>query len=1407
MLSLTRSTILKRLVVYKDSTFNWRSDSNGGNGVTNRPIRHYAGSIYSVRRSQSSLAASVTASNVTAGTTPCPLPPATTTTTKEQPSAGERDDHQLVNRYLAKLDLDVKRNGRIFSRDFHDFFDTIKTITPTSNQSLIAIRCCGAFLNDELVENRNQYLKELWSHLQQRNVALDISHYNSLLAAYLHNDYEFNPVDILTELKEKQLEPNRVTYQRLLHKYCLDADMAGATEILQRMRSADIPINETVFNSLALGYCVSGDFVAAKNTLELMRESGLEPSQDTYSTLLVGHIQNMPSKAGATVEQVQKSVEQLLKEAQHNDIILSDRHLLQVIRNVQLADDSPLFDLLLSKLTKSFNYNQECVSAIIDVINSHRIPLALRLLQTLNRLPSDSNLKREGHSAPQTNANFFIQQMIKANVDRNTVVGVLTKFKEEHFNDLAFNKAAEYALQHADRESARFYLNKFLEQNELPARPHYFWPILRKCTNNQDLFDVVTDLRMLSESQQLQRTFREFVWPIVQGGKAEMIEKFVEIGFNRGTIVSTSLQHLLFNNRLAEAQELVQSVQEENFMHFNSQMLYDLASTTHATQNPQAVFKFLTDFVRLSNPNVFSQFLEKLVSHNASRHQLPAYLKLCVQNQVYVAPEVTAMIVRLVPNLSSEDQQTLHDLARNISVNRRGQTNDDQPSFHQSSNRFSALNPVKEQIVQLCWNRTNGEPLTVEQRAERIEELVAQLEKGNYSFDDTLKNALITFYSLFNKQLEKCIHYCGLLRNDFRLENDKVLAIAWMYAERDRLEEALALLEENASKDNVRAKLRSEDRMQDRVERFGHQLLTVVLEKRGDHELYDRFLAAMLRLTNQPPVNRWLGLKIKTRLQANELDKALEDYYRFMHTYKRCPWKGELMRVLIEKEDSTALQKLSDESMKIHGEANVLIDLSVAFLLAGRERQAKKIMETPGLRIFQDRVDAIGENLVRTDQLPALERFIEISKNLVDINRHKLYLQLLRGFIRQEQPDKALNVWTSMQEENLLPSYDLLHELGAFLQKCGRPIPFELPSKQDDIRVYQKYESGQSSFSPSSTNNTAGGKENLNLEFMKALRANNLSQAAQIRAQLAAQGSPLSLNEECSYITTLLNAGQVQNATELVHEMLVASRFPTPMVIRNLLSKLCSLGQWQEFERLEPLLPTTILETSTYNSHKLEAYMNGKKSDEFLVERLRHMKPFPLVSILKLLDARPQLEPALVQMSSEFSNTTDYHLPLNFIWIHQMMNRQFDKAEELFAQVPAFQSKLLYKTILERINQQNDAELCNKLVHFVNQTSLSSRAVGNVYNTLLKTMMNLDQIEQAEQVLMQEVVNNESAKTSIDDIDRRTLTRWSNLIETELKRPAAFPIPKEETTANETTPEEGETNDDSPVLEQQHRNQ
>ena len=185
-----------------------------------------------------------------------------------------------LEKQLRRLDQDVRRIGRISRRDIEEVLEEIRSQrSATSSQSLLVIRCCGNLVPEELPEVRTALVQEIWKTLKALNVPMDISHYNALLRVYLENEHPFSPTDFLAEIASKAIEPNRVTYQRLISRYCQQGDIDGATRILEYMRGKSLPVNESVFNSLILGHSQVAFFLILPNNCKCIYDALLLTGQ------------------------------------------------------------------------------------------------------------------------------------------------------------------------------------------------------------------------------------------------------------------------------------------------------------------------------------------------------------------------------------------------------------------------------------------------------------------------------------------------------------------------------------------------------------------------------------------------------------------------------------------------------------------------------------------------------------------------------------------------------------------------------------------------------------------------------------------------------------------------------------------------------------------------------------------------------------------------------------------------------------------------------------------------------------------------------------------------------------------------------------------------------------------------
>lgn len=414
----------------------------------------------------------------------------------------------------------------------------------TSSQSLLVIRCCGNLVPEELPEVRTKLVQEIWKTLNKLNIPMDISHYNALLRVYLENEYNFSPTEFLTDLEQKGIEPNRVTYQRLIARYCQQGDIEGATKILEFMREKQLPVNENVFNALIMGHSQAGDTDSAIGILQVMKQAGLEPSSDTYTTLLCGY-----AKQGNM-----EKIKEMLDTCDKNEIFLLDRDVLEIVYNLAVNGNAAHVDFLLERIRKTAGYNQDAINAILRLINKGEEGVAMKVLLTMPR-----GVRQDGEFVDT--GGFLVKQLVKANRPLESIVNICRQFEETELNPRATLIALEGAITSGNIELTTALL-KQLNKSGQTIRQHYFWPLFCNAKSTDDILNVLQLMQTEFNITPSGETVREYVVPnIKEKSYDKVIALLRSAGISNATVATSTLYQALLDFKMAEAARIASSYQ------------------------------------------------------------------------------------------------------------------------------------------------------------------------------------------------------------------------------------------------------------------------------------------------------------------------------------------------------------------------------------------------------------------------------------------------------------------------------------------------------------------------------------------------------------------------------------------------------------------------------------------------------------------------------------------------------------------------------------------------------------------------------------------------------------------------------------------------------------------------------
>uniref|UniRef100_A0A8C0UQK4 Leucine rich pentatricopeptide repeat containing n=1 Tax=Cyanistes caeruleus TaxID=156563 RepID=A0A8C0UQK4_CYACU len=1000
---------------------------------------------------------------------------------------------------LNKVDNTIRKTGRIPKTLLLRIFQEIsKAGCPESNQTLLLLQSCGAVLPEVLSPERTELAHMIWDKMKELGAVYDTSHYNALLKVYLQNEHKFSPTEFLARMEEANVQPNRVTYQRLIAAYCNEGDIEGASKILGFMKSKDLPINEAVFSSLVKGHARSGDMKSAENIFSVMRMAGVEPGPDTYLSLL-----NVYAEKG-DADSIKKTLEQVEKTEGY----FMDRILMQVILSLAKAG----FPQHIEDIKGRIKFERELIP---DVMN-----LCLTLIThgfediSFSILKSLSHLSRED----MDQGSFFLQHCVNRDLPVSKLKQFCNELKDAKMHSAPLPFILRCALE-ANKSALAIDVMKMMKEEGLPLRPHYCWPLLvayQKQNNLKGIFEVLKEMHKLGVDLDAE-TYTDYVFKNfadTETARAQLKENgcLVEsVGFYVAELRSEALQGRL------------------------DKILFVLAC-----------------FFWLQCTIILSYQITELLYKDERYCLTPPGPTEAVGYFLY----------HLIDSMSDSEVQAKEERLRQY--------------FHQL-----------KKMVPFHFLLHNACPVVF-----AIDIISKKLEKRkaeNQPITDVLKQLIHALCEEENMQ--------KALEVKAKYEPDMVVggyaALINLCCRHDNVEEAMNLKEKNSPVALDSGKyvalvevLEKHGRLEDAI-----NILTEMKEK--DVPISGRTVASFLRILNAAAmrgeverVNRLhetianLGLVqtaalhsplITVHLEKDDMPAALEALISCYKKYGKVLQLHNIYCKLVEKGDADLLQKVSDFISREYGDMMALYDLFFAFLQTGKYKEAKKVIETPGLRAHSGRLQWFAKKCILNKQMETLEQLVELTRNLFECDRDEMYYHLLE---LNKDWGKAESIWTKIQEENIVPREKTLILLADIFEKNGQVVPFEVPKVSgydtsfclsysfleayNIFRRMRKYESHHS------------------CDFLiKALLAQNcLDEALDVKriAETHIKGFTLNSAASSLLIISQVRRDYLKDALAVLKGMLDSGVLPTRPAVIALIQALAEKGDVKNLQVLENIL-------------------------------------------------------------------------------------------------------------------------------------------------------------------------------------------------------------------------------------------
>ncbi|KAG5675530.1 hypothetical protein PVAND_005426 [Polypedilum vanderplanki] len=1328
--------------------------------------------------------------------------------------------NQTLDSHLKRLDQDVRKSGRISRRDLEEILEEIRSNkTPTSSQSLLVIRCCGQLVPEEKPEIRTQIVQEIWKTLSNLNVPMDISHYNALLRVYLENEYDFSPTEFLTELQSKGVEPNRVTYQRLISRYCQQGDIDGATQILEFMREKQLPVNENVFNALIMGHSNADDIESAAGILGVMTQAGLEPSADTYTTLLCGF-----AKKG-DVDSINKYIELCGQKEIH----LLDKDYLEVAYALAINGHESKITSILKNLNKSFGYNQDAVNVILRLVNKGKIEAAMEILKTM---PRSTNSDGESTDA----GSFLIRQMIKADRTTEQVLTICNELENSKLHSKPMIIALEESLREGKLEVAKNLMIK-LKESDFEIRQHYFWPLFAAAQNEKEILEVIQFMSKEFNMDLHGQTIRDYIIPKLQN---QNYEKMVVTLRNMGVTLATACTCVAYTavkkDDLAGAARIMRScdayfspalfrrpvlfalIAKKDFDSYTKilRSIYENVprlKTLNSKQRQEAeadnneggaiadesaeskieqlqadiLGSFVVDAViniRHENLEALTKILEGLVNEGLTISSQKAEI---IQERV--GEKMTNEISTLLGKLTSGELEPVPFEKRQIKMSSSGvmSTESLERLITRLEEKGENTKGMKKQLlIQLIRSKN----------IEKTEQMIEKLKAEGYTLTNGVYALLFELYAISDKT-DDAIKIFNQIKDDdkeFSLDDNKIIKLVQAYVNTNKVDEAIKFLEIN-KRETI------PDSNSFIYNNTCWKILNTLAEK-GNVEELNKLFNALIANNYATPNNILLGPLIKVHVLKNEIKEAVDKFEEICTKHRATPWKNELSCKLIQLEDATNLQRITDLSTDVHGEVNSLYDLVFSFIECGRIRQARKILNTPGLKTrAYNRISAVCERYVEEGKPAFLEGLVEATKDLNHIDRSEIYYNLMQTYIKEKSVEKCMEMWTKMQEENILPSDMLLTELAAFFKSENVDVPFAVPN----VEKPKKIKKPVTETKKKEPNPVASTDDPL-AQFKNDLKTRN---NAGIDAFVSKEDNlklfpKMTVHEKSKMVEALIRTDKIKEATKYVFEMLNENVHPRLNIFRFYLNKLAASGDTDTLEKIGKYLDSEMKKELSYDNRFCHGFVSKGKVDDYL-KRLENIideaktqeeiqkagEIFPRGGAIGLLEqASPDLTKRYENVARKYA-VQNILGPINVLWIHHFIKGEFAEADKLWKEYLSAAPRLMFHRIIQVARDQSNTSLIEKLLTLLqNGTAISEGAIGNCYSALIDIQSTKGN---ADTVL--DVVKKAVDAVCLENINTTALNRAKDLVEKSGKT-FPFTIPEKKTKKQDSSSSSSSSSDD-----------
>lgn len=257
----------------------------------------------------------------------------------------------------------------------------------------------------------------------------------------------------------------------------------------------------------------------------------------------------------------------------------------------------------------------------------------------------------------------------------------------------------------------------------------------------------------------------------------------------------------------------------------------------------------------------------------------------------------------------------------------------------------------------------------------------------------------------------------------FKLDDYKIINLAKLYIEENKMDAAKKLLESFAKQSKKRP---SENTIGNILE-LQKSIVFWAVKNEASENVSEKFLDFLVDLGYCSYSNKTLGPVIKEYIEKHEIENAVKTFINFTQTHKVAPHKLNLMALLIEASNNVEsqykyimtaedinkhLQFIVEACKTVHKNLEVNTNLVAAFALAGTEQQLRKLLLNPNINFDAEKLTKNLLFQIKLGKVSAIVKLARAGRGLShqSIQEQPLYDLLLDNLVRENDCNGAIEL-------------------------------------------------------------------------------------------------------------------------------------------------------------------------------------------------------------------------------------------------------------------------------------------------------------------------------------------------------------------------------------------------------------